>query len=103
MGLPRDEMLSRMDSRELVDWMAYERVDPFGLDRLDLLAGIIASTIANVYRDEKKRKKPFQPDEFMPKFDARKKEKPRQTWQQQKQIIEMLNVALKGRDLREKT
>lgn len=37
-------------------------------------AGLICSVLANIYRDPKKRKKPYTAQDFMPR-----KEKPRQT------------------------
>jgi len=52
--------------------MAYFKLEPFGEDRADLRAGIIASTIANVHRDSKKRRKPYTPQDFMPKFEQKK-------------------------------
>ena len=44
------ELLARIDSKELSEWMAYYELNPFGTVRDDLQAGIIASTIANVNR-----------------------------------------------------
>lgn len=69
MGMPVAEMLSRISSHELSEWIAYAQVAPFGEERADLRAGIIASTVANANRDPKKRRKPFEPREFMPSFD----------------------------------
>jgi hypothetical protein len=66
-----DDLLGRISSRELSEWMAYAQMEPFGEERADLRAGIIAATIANMNRDPKKRAKPFGPEEFMPKFDIR--------------------------------
>lgn len=57
------EMLARIDSRELAEWMAYYMVDPFGTERADLQAGIIACTIAN---SNSGKGKAFQPQDFMP-------------------------------------
>lgn len=62
------EMLTRMSSRELSEWMAYATLEPFGEERADLRAGIIASTIANANRDPKHKPKPFAPSDFMPRF-----------------------------------
>lgn len=90
-----------MDSRELAEWQAYAQLDPFGNARGDLRAGIVASTFANAHRDQKKRKKPFTAQEFMPEF-AQAKRQPQQTWQEQLAIVEMLNKALGGKDLRAK-
>jgi len=79
--------------------MQYYQLEPFGEERADLRAGIIAATIANTARDPKKRRKPFGPDEFMPQFGQRQQGQP---WEQQLQIVEMLNKAFGGQDLRPK-
>ncbi len=63
------ELLARISSRELSEWMAYAQLEPWGEARADLRAGIVASTVANTARDPKKRKKPFAPEDFMPKFE----------------------------------
>ena len=44
------ELLSRTTSRELSEWMVYYELEPFGEERADLRAGIVASTVANVNR-----------------------------------------------------
>jgi len=49
--------------------MAYYRLEPFGWERADLHAGIVASTIANVNRDKKRRAKPYSPKDFIISFD----------------------------------
>lgn len=61
-----EEMLTRMSSRELTEWMAYAQLEPFGEARGDLRAGIVASTIANANRDAKKQPHPYTPHQFMP-------------------------------------
>lgn len=78
--------------------MQFFELEPFGYERADLRSGIVASTMANIYRDRKKQKKAFKPKDFMPKFGREHK---RQPWQYQKQLVELLNVAFGGRDLRE--
>lgn len=86
-------MLSGMPAHLFWEWMAYNQIDPFVNIRLDILTGIIASTIANVNRP--KGKKPFKPGDFIPKFFKRT-----QTWTEQLKIVEALNAALGGDDLR---
>lgn len=66
--MPVGQLLASVSSRELTEWQAFFRLEPFGEDRADLRAGIIASTVANTARDPKQRKKPFLPREFMPQF-----------------------------------
>ena len=83
------ELLSRISSRELTEWQAYYSLDPFGEDRADLRAGIIAATTANMLRA--KGAKGYKPQDFMPRF-----EKPRQDWRDQLEIVKTLNTALGG-------
>ena len=48
--------------------MAFYSIEPWGPERADLNAGIIASTIANVNRDSKVRPEPFTASDFIPKY-----------------------------------
>lgn len=78
--------------------MIVERMEPFGGRRGDLQMGIVAAAIANTARDPKKRRRAFQPADFMPDFDnlmpmAR-------PWEEQLAIVEQINKAMGGRDLR---
>lgn len=57
------ELLARTDSRELSEWMAYYRLEPFGEFRADVRAGMVASTFANVHR--KRGAQPFSPLDFL--------------------------------------
>lgn len=48
MGVPRQELLSRMNSREYTGWMAYDRLDPVGslgdwFRAANIMAAIVAS------------------------------------------------------------
>lgn len=61
-------MLAQMSWAQLREWAAYSELDPFGEERADLRMGILASVMANVHRDTSKRPRPYQADEFMPKF-----------------------------------
>lgn len=78
--------------------MAYAGLEPFGEERADLRAGIVASVVANTARDPKVQRDPFTPQEFMPKFES--KEPTEQTPEQMLAIVEMLNAAFGGQDLR---
>lgn len=48
--------------------MAYYRLEPFGEHRSDLRMGILASIIANVNRDRKRKSSPFKAEDFIPDF-----------------------------------
>jgi len=58
------EMLARIDSRELAEWIAYDTIEPIGEQRTDMACGVIASTIANCHRP--KGHSAFKPLDFMP-------------------------------------
>ncbi len=90
--------LQRISSQEISEWIEYYKLEPFGEERADLRAGIVASTTANASRDRRKRRKPFKPNEFMPRFGTEEPEA--QSWERQLQIVEMLNAAFGGKDSR---
>lgn len=83
------ELLSRVSSRELSEWRAYYGLEPFGEDRADLRAGIVASTMANVFR--KSGTNPYKAQDFMPKFGKEK-----QDWREQLELVKSINAALGG-------
>lgn len=58
-------MLDRIDSRELSEWMAFYKLEPFGEDRADLRMAILAQVCASPYS-----KKPVKVEDFIPKFDG---------------------------------
>lgn len=67
------QLLASLDSAELTEWMAFDRMEPIGEFRADLRAGIIASTVANYGgRDIREARKP---SDFMPLLE-RPEEKP---------------------------
>jgi len=75
LGCTRRELLQRITARELVDWVAYWSIEPFGDDYY--AHGIVASTIANVFRSKGRR---FRPEDFKPR--------PRHSQQQMKAIFQ---------------
>lgn len=60
------ELLARIDSQELSEWMAFFELEPWGAEVDDWRAGLVAATVANTNRDPKKQRKPFLPKDFMP-------------------------------------
>lgn len=60
------ELLTRIDSRELTEWMAFFELEPWGSEIEDHRFGVVASTIANVNRDPKRRARSYEPDDFFP-------------------------------------
>lgn len=65
-----DELLGRISSAELTEWVEFFRLEPWGPEVEGWQAGMIASTIANVNRG--KGVKPFKPADFMLALAERK-------------------------------
>lgn len=55
-----------MPSGLFMEWVAYARIEPFGDQRADLRAGVLASLTANANRG--KRGKSYQPGDFFPEL-----------------------------------
>jgi len=88
--MPVAEMLSRMSSAELTEWMAYEQVaGPLGPERGDQLVAMLASVVANANRAKGRKAKP---KDFLPQWDRRRE----QSWQEQLAAVKQINKALHG-------
>lgn len=68
--MTRAELLWRMSSREITEWMAFAQVEPFGAEFELLGHAVTASTFANANR--KKGTKAFDVKDFIPKFREKK-------------------------------
>ena len=84
-----EELLQKLDYKELIEWMAFYEISPFGDERSDFQAGVIASTVANV--NKRKNRKPYRPQDFM--FKPSKK---KQTVDEQWQIILDMHKKITG-------
>ena len=74
LGCTVEELLSRISSRELTEWMVYYQLEPWGGERADVGAAIVASTIAEIHRNPKKRARPYKASDFMPRFERPKQQ-----------------------------
>jgi hypothetical protein len=81
------EMLSRISSLELTEWMAYYKMDPFGEERADMRSAMVCTVMANAWG-----KKKFKIEDFMPKFDKRP-----MTPQQIKDFFKQLTISRGGK------
>lgn len=89
--------LAHISSREFAEWMAFYGLEPFGAERADLRAAIIAKTIADVNTPKGRPRSKL--EEFMPRFGAPRE----QTVDEQLSVVQMLNAAFGGTDQRKKT
>jgi len=90
------ELLKRISSREITEWMAFSQLEPFGADAQYVGHAITASTIANVNRGE--NTPAYSAADFMPKFGT----KDTQTVEDMIQTAEVITHAFGGKDLRNK-
>jgi hypothetical protein len=70
LGRTKRELLRSISHAELMEWVEYCRVEPFGDWRADVRNAQLASVIANVNRDRKKRSEPYSIKDFMLKFES---------------------------------
>lgn len=92
------ELLDRVDSRELTEWEAYERVaGPIGQERLDELFAMLMTIIANVNRSKKQRA--YETRQFRPKWDpeAPPERRPEMSGHQILDQVRKLNRRMGGR------
>lgn len=61
-------MEGRLAERELAEWMAYARIEPWGEERADLRMAILAAAVANFSQWKRRDGKPWQPSEFLPRL-----------------------------------
>jgi hypothetical protein len=93
-----EEMLSRMSSMELAEWIAFSKVEPIGDEREDIRIGMLATLWANINRNPEVKKEPFKLDDFI--FDYWKKPSPPEEvtdgWKHNLEVARMIHEALKG-------
>ena len=65
-------MLEQMSSREVTEWLAYDRL--YGLPdwRDDFRVAAMCALLANINRDAKKKPSAYSPADFMPDFGVEK-------------------------------
>lgn len=58
-------MLRTMTANQFDEWIAYYRLEPWGIEMLDWLIAHFKALFANANRDVKKKKKGYKPAEFL--------------------------------------
>lgn len=88
-------MLREITIQELLEWRVFAELEPFDEERMDIRIAHVVQTLVNINRDTKKRPQPYELSEFMLPFgDMPPRVKPKQTWQQQKQMAQLIAGAL---------
>lgn len=88
-----------LTSEDVTDWLADYELDPWGEWRDDYRMGVLAASNVNLWRGE--GEEPVSPFDFI--FDFSQTPEPEsesQSWEEQLALVELLNIALGGQDLR---
>ena len=80
--------------------MAFDAVEPIGESRRDFRAAMQMALLANVNRDEKKRKKPFSYEDFLPDWWGDRQLDEDAVFDALVSKIEAANTQMGGMDLR---
>lgn len=76
MGQPNpDAMLAAMTPSQLGEWLAYYEIDPWGEQRADLRAAIVATEIHRAAGSRRSDGQPIEPKQFM-RFIDQPQQKP---------------------------
>ena len=76
-----------IDSREFVQWMAFDIIEPGEPVRMNYHFARLMALLANVNRDAKKQRRPYQINEFLLKFTNPFAQRARKTQAQIKNIF----------------
>lgn len=93
LGCTVAELLTRISSRELTEWMVYEKLTgPLGGRRLDIAAAIGAAATINANR---KRRRPHRVEDFVPVWSkpARQAMSPEEMWA----AVRRINAGMGGK------
>jgi hypothetical protein len=97
------ELLNRINSRELTEWMIFDKHEPIGDARMDVLFALSDSILANVNRNPAVRKEPFSISDFIPDWWAVPKSPKEEALGRMKanlMMAEVITAAFGGQDLR---
>lgn len=91
MGCTVRELLVRIDSRELREWMAFYQIEPFGEQVVDYRESRLAAILANAFRGKNQR--PYGINDF----SLIKQTPKRQSWQKMRDMLQAYCNRLRGK------
>lgn len=87
-------MLRELPAKQFLEWQMFDQLNPIGDLRRDWQAASICAVIANIAAAQGRSKKRFKVQDFLLEFgEERERPERRQTWQEQKMIIQMVHAA----------
>ena len=94
-------MLRELTFKQFLELREYDRISPIGDRRGDWQAAAICALLANLAATRGHSRKRFKVKDFLLEFGD-EKIAPRQTWQEQKMIAQMVAIALTEPDKKRK-
>lgn len=91
-----DELLGRIDSSELTEWLAYAGMEPFGPPHEDLRAGYIASLIYGSSHKRSDAPKQLNPSDFFPSLKPHRDDEVEMDPELVRAYLEGITVAMGG-------
>ena len=94
--MPVSDMLSRMTSQEITEWMAFANVEPIGDRRADIRNAQLMTILGNANRDTDAHPEPFSLAEFLHDWWAAPDtgEIHEESWKTNLQKLEVIGIAL---------
>ena len=62
-----ERLLNEISSKELSEWQAFYSIEPFGEERADMRSALVATVMANAWKDKKQRA--YKMKDFMLNFE----------------------------------
>lgn len=91
-----DGMMRNMSSTQLLEWMAFYNLEPFGYQADRGLTAQICAVLAEINRDPKKRSEPFTPADFLPADDTQEELTEEQEKEERKKIFSRIRQMLQS-------
>jgi streptomycin 6-kinase len=80
-------MLADMTASQILEWQAYNELEPIGKGRDDYRTALLCSLIANIFKD--KNSKPAKLTDFLLQWDKPIKRKKWQTVEEAKNLLQL--------------
>lgn len=91
-------MLAEMTWEQFRAWQEYAELEPFGPQREDYRAGVIASTVVNASPAKKRGARPVKPTDFFPATPTARRRKPLTDPSEWGNVISMAKVIAQAKD-----
>ena len=91
------ELERRMSAQEYDEWLHFYTREPWGFEVESWRVALLAATIANTARDPKRRRKPFLPQDFLPRVRVQRR---RRDWREIKNAALWWTHVLGGKVIR---